>query len=391
MPRRKSKSPATPGRIALLALLALAAFLGGEGWVLMHSPSGQLTVARYLPWLDTSRRALLVGRELRKALEVAGIPPDSIAIGEPEPGLARIRMRAGLKADASLMQANYAVTRSLAGSGIDVVAGHERFGRHGEPEVVLEIGMAGRTTHELTLARVPFAADLEPGESSARISVVVFGFADDLAAARPFFALPVPFAVAIPPGDKDSPGLFRDARGADREVVLHLPLEPINYPQVNPGPGTILVSMKSAQITGLVRRYLEQAGPVTAVANHLGSLATQDMTVMSAVYRELHRQRVPFLHMTPAAGAVCRPLASELGVSYEEPDAVLDYETRARPAALDKRWKQLLALARARGQLVVMVRATPLTRTWLPRALDVKRLKGISLVPLSSVLHRPAI
>ena len=186
--------------------------------------------------------------------------------------------------------------------------------------------------------------------------------------------------------------MFREARAQGREVVLHVPLEPINYPQVNPGPGTILVTMKPTQIDGLMRRYLGQAGPVAAVANHMGSLATQDMTVMSAIYRELRRQRVPFLHMSPAAGAVCKPLAAELGVSYEEPDVVIDYEAKAaKPALLEQRWKEVLAQARARGHLVAMVRATPLTRGWITRALDVKHLKGVSVVPLSSLLRRPAI
>src|SRR5439155_1339093 len=117
------------------------------------------------------------------------------------------------------------------------------------------------------------------------------------------------------------------------------------------------------RIPGLMRRYLDRAGPVAAVANHMGSLATQDMTVMSAVYRELHRQRVPFLQVSPAAGAVCKPLAASLGVAYAEPDAAIDGEARtARPALLDKRWKEVLAETRARSThaaLAVMARGVP--------------------------------
>src|SRR6185436_3905765 len=101
-----------------------------------------------------------------------------------------------------------------------------------------------------------------------------------------------------------------------------LPLEPINYPQISPGPGTILVTMKPAQVSSLVRRYLEQADPVAAVANHMGSLATQDMTVMNAVFGELKRAGAPFLHVRPAPGAVCKSLAADLGVPYDEPDAM---------------------------------------------------------------------
>jgi hypothetical protein len=38
----------------------------------------------------------------------------------------------------------------------------------------------------------------------------------------------------------------------------------------------------------------------------------------------------------------------------------------------------------------VWIRATPLTRSWLAGATTIKRLDGVSLVPLSSVMRRPA-
>ena len=225
----------------------------------------------------------------------------------------------------------------------------------------------------------------------ARLALVLYGFGDDVEATRATFDLRVPFAVAIVAGTKHSPALFRAARETERERVLHLPLEPVNYPQVNPGPGTITVTMRPAQITGLVRRYLDQAGGAVAVANHMGSLATQDMAVMTAVYRELKRQKLPFIHVTPAAGAVCKSLASDQGVLYDEPDAVIDHETRGDDrAALDKRWREVLAEARERGRMTVWIRATPLTRSWLSGATTTKRLDGVSLVPLSSVMRRPA-
>jgi polysaccharide deacetylase 2 family uncharacterized protein YibQ len=172
--------------------------------------------------------------------------------------------------------------------------------------------------------------------------------------------------------------------------VLHLPLEPLNYPRVNPGPGTLLVTMSPHRIASTVRRDLDRAGAVTAVANHMGSLATQDMTLMTALYGELKRRHVAFLHMTPAPGAVCKSLAADMGVDYAEPDALLDHETRDNnTAALDARWNALLHEARGHDHLVVMARATPLLWRWLPQALSSKRLQGVDIVPLASLLDKP--
>ncbi len=115
------------------------------------------------------------------------------------------------------------------------------------------------------------------------------------------------------------------------------------------------------------------------------------MSVMSAIYREIKRDQLPFLHMNPAAGAVCKSLASDLGVTYDEPDMVLDGETRGNDSkTLDRAWKTTLDEARRRGHLVVMIRATPMTWRWLPKALEAKKLEGVSIVPLASLIRRPA-
>jgi polysaccharide deacetylase 2 family uncharacterized protein YibQ len=195
----------------------------------------------------------------------------------------------------------------------------------------------------------------------------------------------------VVPGTRAGGDLFEAAHRREREVVLQLPLEPVNYPQMNPGPGTLLVTMKPSRIAGDVKRWLDQARPVSAVSNHMGSLATQDMTVMTAVFRELRNAHLPFVHMMPAAGAVCRSLAADMGIAYDEPDAVLDSEPRASDTkALDRRWKQILDEVQDRGQMVVWVRATPATYKWLPRVLDSKRLKDVDLVPLAALIRRPA-
>ena len=79
-----------------------------------------------------------------------------------------------------------------------------------------------------------------------------------------------------------------------------------------------------------------------------------------------------------------------MGVNYAEPDAVMDREAKQEdPRALDRRWDELLQEARARGRLVVMMRATPLTMRWLPRALESRRLGGVSMVTLASLLEKP--
>jgi uncharacterized protein len=390
MPKRKRRSPALPRTLLVLVVSALLLFLGGEAWMLARSGQGRVVLARW-GLGDRTRMVTLFAREIRAGLAAAGVAADSVRESDARGGPDAVRWRVGLRPDASLFQANYAVSRRIEALGGVVLEGRETAGPRGQSSLTLLLGLPRRALHEVLLVRG--ARPEEPSERPApRLALVLFGFGDDLDAARRAFDLPVPFAVAIAPGTPSSSAMFRAAREKQREVVLHIPLEPVNYPQLDPGPGTLLVTMKPDRVTGTVRRWLDQAGPVLGVANHMGSLATQDMTLMGAVYRELKRRHLPFIHVQPAAGAVCRSLAAEMGVIYDEPDAVLDLEARAKtPKALDQRWDGILAQARTRTRTAVWVRVTPLTREWLQRATTVKRLGGVDLAPLSGVIRRPAV
>ena len=122
----------------------------------------------------------------------------------------------------------------------------------------------------------------------------------------------------------------------------------------------------------------------------MGSLATQDESFMTAIYDELRRARVPFLHVAAVPRAVCRALAARMGEAYDEPDVMLDVEARMKtPLALRRAWKEALELASRHGHVIVMLRVTPLSVRWLDEALSPAALGGATLVPLSAVIRRP--
>ena len=371
-----------------LAASAVVLFLIGEAYRFTRSESSQLLLARHLGLGNPAHVTRLVGRRLREALLRAGVEPDSIQETLVDGRTPPVVWRVGLDPRASRLQLNYLVTRALEKHGAGVLSGREGWADGGVRTLTLQVGLPRRATHDVQVLQIPGERRATP-ERSGRIAVILFGLGESPATADSFLRVPAPFGVALAPGFKTSREIYRAAHLRGREVVLHLPLEPINYPGVSPGPGTLLVTMKPARAAAQLRRYLGEAEPVAAVANHMGSLATQDMTLMRAVFHELKRSEMPFLHVTPVAGAVCKSLAGDMGISYVEPDVVLDQEARAGAAALDRRWQEALKRARDRGRVVVWIRATPATREWLPRALAPGRLDGASIVPLTSLVRSP--
>ena len=392
MPRRKTRTQAgSPRAPVILAVVTVGLFLLGEAFLIARSDSGQIALA-HVPGLgDWNRVTRIVGKQLRQGMRAAGIPDDSLRVAVEEGGRPSLVWRMGLPSDASLLRANFALTRFVERRGARVLSGRESVGPLGESILTLVVGLPRRATHRVVLMRGGTPAGEESPRAS-RLAIVLYGFGEDERLATAFFALPVPFAVALPPGGKARAPLFKAAHDRRREIVLQLPLEPINYPQVSPGPGTLLVTMRPSQIAGLVRRHIEQGAPLIAVSNHMGSLATQDATVMSAIFRELRRTSLPFVHVSPTAGAVCKDLAADLGVAYNEPDAIVDAEARESDAkALAKRWSAILEDASGREKMAVWVRATPLTLRWLAPALQGKLPAGVHVVPLSAVIRRALV
>ena len=202
MPKRKSRSPIiTPRVLGLVVAAALGLFLIGEGVRALRTDSARLAIARTIGLGDRDDLLRIVARQLDQALASVGVPRDSVTETPLERGAAPMRWRVGLRPSASLLQANYAITRTLEAHGATVLTGAERWTEGGGQMVRLMVGLPRRPTHEVLLVRA--RADPEDtAHDPARIAVVLYGFGEDVAMADSFFALPAPFAVAVVPGTR---------------------------------------------------------------------------------------------------------------------------------------------------------------------------------------------
>jgi polysaccharide deacetylase 2 family uncharacterized protein YibQ len=386
--RRSAKGNRVPLILGAFATGALLLFLAGEVLAWMHSDSGRLTVWRHLHVGDHAQAVRIVGTLITRGLDRAGIARDAIDSRVEGGSGPALHWRVMLPPDGAPLQVNQLVTRAVETGGAAVLSGREHSEKDGTLVVTLVIGVPGRPTHALDIVR-PYH-DEEPARR-ARLAVLLFASTEDEPLLVSACARPDVFAVGVGATGAGKPPSLRAARDHNHEVVLFMPMEPENYPRVNPGPATLLVSMPPGKIEQALRREIELARPVVAVANLMGSFATQDEPFMTAVYRELHHEDLPFLHVGAVPRAVCRPLAARVGAAYEEPDALLDAEARHGDAkSLDKAWAEILARAREREQALVLVRVTPASAPWLERAFSTKTLDGVQLVPLSSMLHRPS-
>ena len=387
--RSAAKKNRAPFVLGVLAAAVLVLFVAGELLAWAASDSGRLAVWRYLKLGDRANAVRIVGSRIEQGLLRAGLAPGTI-VSRPEGGQGpALRWKVTLPRDGAPLLVNHLVTRAVEAGGAVVLSGHEHVQDDGALVVTLLVGVPGRATHLLEIVR-PGRPDIQEARPAARIAVLLFAAEEDDSLLAAACARPETFAVGALASGGAKGAVLRAAHERRREVVLFMPMEPENYPRVNPGPATLLVSLPAGRIEQALRHEIALAQPVVAVANMMGSFATQDEPFMTAVYRELRRANLPFLHVAAVPRAVCRSLASRVGAAYDEPDAMFDGEARhANTQLLDREWTEVLDHARKRGSALVLLRITPTTSPWLNRAFDAKRLEGLELAPLSSVIRRP--
>jgi polysaccharide deacetylase 2 family uncharacterized protein YibQ len=386
--RSSQKEPRGPMLIGLVVAAALLLFLAGELFAWANSDRGRVQVWRWAHMGDRATIVRLVGKRIEDGLSRAGVAREAIDVSVVEGQAPQVRWKVTLPREGSPLLVNHLVTRAVESGGAQVLSGREAVDGTGALVVTLLVGAPGRPTHELTVTR-PGRREDDVREPT-RIALVLFASAEDEALLVSACARSETFAVASAATGEGKTKALRAAHASGREVVLLMPMEPENYPRNNPGPATLLVNWSAGRIEQGLRREVEVAQPLVAVANLQGSFATQDEMFMTAVYRELRRAHLPLLHMNPAPRAVCRALASKVGAAYDEPDLVIDGETRRGDAkSLDKFWNASLERLRERRHAIVMLRVNERTAPWLDRALSEKRLEGVQLVPLSTVIRRP--
>src|SRR2546426_6133718 len=146
---------------------------------------------------------------------------------------------------------------------------------------------------------------------SPRVAVIV----DDLGARRDVFDplrdVRRPLTVAVLPGLPLSEWTAREAAQAGMEVLLDLPMEPYRYPEVDPGPGSLLMAMSAQELQRQVGAHLASVPGAVGVTNHMGSRMTEDRARMRTVVEVLAGRR---LFMVDG-------LTSNLSVAYDEAKA----------------------------------------------------------------------
>jgi polysaccharide deacetylase 2 family uncharacterized protein YibQ len=244
--------------------------------------------------------------------------------------------------------------------------------------LTMTLGWKGELHYRLEFVR---SDSLSPGA----VAILIGGFGPDWdVTGEDFLAFPAPISIGVLPGYQGSEKIADAARAAGVEVLLHLPMEPDRYPQVNPGPEAILVHLKPAEVRARMRRALNEIGPVRGIACYMGSRATTDPELVEIVLDETRRQGLFFVDNGVTARSVVPAVARRLGTPCVTSEIVLDGSRD--PRAIARQIAAAIRTAEGKRDVVVIGHGYPETHAALKAVLPELRARRIDVVPVSRLL-----
>jgi hypothetical protein len=170
-----------------------------------------------------------------------------------------------------------------------------------------------------------------------------------------------------------------------REIMLHLPMEPEGYPDHDPGPDPLRVGMDRGRVAAILDAALAGVPGVRGLNNHMGSAATADPELMTALADELAVRGLFFLDSltTPRSVAAGRMRAADVPTLVNR--IFLDQSVTSREQVREL-LAQLVKSARARGAAVGICHPYPETLAVLSEELPRLREQGLRMVTASELL-----
>jgi hypothetical protein len=346
----------TPARI--IAGLLLLAVIGGFGLV----GSGLLPAPPPAP--------------LRLAGAVASIPPPSRVAAIPTPATPEPERSPTAPLLPALPPRDRSTERPLLPAPDPALV---ETGPHGPLPI---IGRDGRQPWRV------YGRPFDRTDKRPRLAVIVTGLGPSGAVTDAAINdLPGAVTLSFDPYTRRLNEWIERARAAGHEIVLGVPMEPVDYPRQDPGPFTLLTSLSAGDNLERLDWALSRVTGYVGLTNMMGARFTTSERDLAPIFEELKKRGLMFVDGRASEQSVAGTLAKSMNLPRVIADAALDAEQT--PDAIDLHLAKLEALARGNGAALGIGFAYPVTVERVAAWAKTLEGKGLVLAPASALAASP--
>jgi polysaccharide deacetylase 2 family uncharacterized protein YibQ len=223
-------------------------------------------------------------------------------------------------------------------------------------------------------------------EKTVLVAIVIDDLGQDVKQAKEVITLPGKITIAVLPGLAQSKNIAELAGKAGREVLLHLPMEPLKNHEKTRSPGTLSADMTPMAFLNTVSDDVESVPGAIGVNNHEGSALTENKEAMKFLMAELKARNLFFLDSLTNSKSVAYATAKEFGMKAARRDVFLDNDSD-HPASIRKQLDELVEIARTHGKAIGIGHPHPITLSELRKWLVETDTQGIEIVPVSRLMN----
>ena len=226
--------------------------------------------------------------------------------------------------------------------------------------------------------------DAKDAKQLPRVAIIIDDMGYDKALARKLMTLGPALTLSILPHSPFQKMVLTNARQKGIETMLHLPMEPTEYPRVDPGPGALLTSMSPDELIKQLNKNLEALPSIKGVNNHMGSRLTTLSARMYQIFTVLKKRNLYFVDSRTSPDSLCRPSARILMIPYGQRDVFLDYKQDI--SVVQTQVRKLIRIALNHGEAIGIGHPYSVTFKVLNKELSNLK-KKVQLVPASRIVH----
>lgn len=236
--------------------------------------------------------------------------------------------------------------------------------------------------HEIVPPPPPITR-VRPVAEGALVAIIIDDIGYDRKMVDGFLALNIPITLSVLPYGPFNSSIIAKAKAKGVELMLHLPMEPVNYPKVNPGPGALLAAMTPDQLISQLNADLGKVSGIKGVNNHMGSKLTTSAHQMRQIFTILKKHDLFFVDSRTSSQSRCRASAQLLQLPFAERDVFLDHEQT--PQFVRQQIGLLIRRAKKQGYAIAIGHPHKVTLTVLREMLP-ELQKNVSLSYVSQVV-----
>jgi uncharacterized protein len=234
--------------------------------------------------------------------------------------------------------------------------------------------------------KVIVAKAVPPRVPVNQVAIIIDDIGYDMKPVRELLHIDAEITFAILPQLSYSREAAQMLHTANRETLLHLPMEPLSYPREKPGNGALFTDMNDAEIIFQLEKDLASVPYVSGVNNHMGSKFMADEEKLLTVFRQLKKKDLFFIDSRTTHSSKALTASEKVHLNVASRNVFLDNERDYH-----KIYQILMEVAGApavNSPQILIGHPYPETIRALRDANKVFREKGVLIVPISKLMKQ---